>query len=103
MIRRVSAKGAQCLHARQEVDRAAEDQRRWVRAALLSRNGKTTYASSTTWVSSAKWEVHNATLSVLENDTNAQLSISFEVGGVCHMQGLFRTLTGGSQQLIRPC
>lgn len=54
----------------------------------MSQDGKTTYASATTWVSSAEWESHNATLSVLENDTDAQLSISFQVHGGCHMQML---------------
>ena len=54
----------------------------------MSQDGKITYASATTWVSSPKWEMHNATLSVLENDTEAQLSISFQVHGVCHMQTL---------------
>jgi hypothetical protein len=56
---------------------------------MVSQDGKTTYASATTWVSSPKWEMHNATLSVLENDTDAQLSISFQVHSVCHIQILY--------------
>ena len=55
----------------------------------MSQDDKTTYASATTWVSSPKWEMHNATLSVLENDTDAQLSISFQVHSACHIQTLY--------------
>ena len=55
------------------------EQQQWVRVALVSQDDKTTYASATTFVTSTAWEVHNATLSPLETDTNAKLSIAFQV------------------------
>ena len=51
----------------------------WVRVALQSQDGKVTYASATTSAPSEHWELRNATLSPLETDTNATLSISFQV------------------------
>lgn len=58
-------------------------QPQWVRIALDSQDGKSTYASTTTFVNSTAWELHNATLSALETDTDAKLSISFQVQKAC--------------------
>ena len=46
---------------------------------MVSQDDKTTYASATMFVASTAWEAHNATLLPLETDTNAKLSITFEV------------------------
>ena len=52
---------------------------KWVRVALQSQDGKVTYASATTSAPSEHWELRNATLFPLETDTNATLSITFQV------------------------
>ena len=69
-----------CLCLLQGVEESTEpEQQQWVRVALVSQDDKTTYASATAFVTSTAWEVHNATLSPLETDTNAKLSITFQV------------------------
>lgn len=72
--------GSGCLQQEHRDSTNGEEQQ-WVRVALASQDGKTTYASSTFMVNrtSADWEVYNATLSPHRTDTEAKLTIAFEV------------------------
>ena len=73
------------MSLQQEQD-ARKDARKqqWVRVALASQDGKTTYASATFMVNTTRaWELYNATLSPHETDTLAVLTIAFEVLQAC--------------------
>ena len=62
-------------------DSVEADKEQWVRVALVSQDGRTTYASVTFMVSATfpSWELYNATMSPQETDMAAKLTIAFQV------------------------